>query len=57
MEKAKERTRRFWSADEKIGIIREHLHKVKLVDTCDEKNIKKVVISADWLIERYHVNI
>ncbi|MBK8396286.1 MAG: transposase [Leptospiraceae bacterium] len=48
MEKAKEKTRRFWSADEKIGIIREHLHKVKLVDTCDEKNIHPTMFST-WL--------
>ena len=48
MEKVKERKRRFWNADEKIEIIREHLLKVKLVDTCDEKDIHPTMFSA-WL--------
>lgn len=48
MEKIKERTRRSWSADDKIGIIRKHLLKVKLVDTCDENDIHPTMFST-WL--------
>ena len=48
MEKVKERTRRFWSADDKIGIIRKHLQKVTLVETCDENNIHPTMFST-WL--------
>jgi len=35
MEKVKERTRKSWSAGDKIGIIRKHLLNVKLVDNCN----------------------
>lgn len=45
MEKVKERTRRSWNADDKIGIIRKHLLKVKLVDTCDENDIHPTMFS------------
>jgi transposase-like protein len=48
MEKVKERIRRSWSADDKIGIIRKHLLKVKLVDTCDENGIHPTMFST-WL--------
>ena len=48
MKKVKERTRRFWSADDKIGIIRKHLQKVTLVETCDENNIHPTMFST-WL--------
>lgn len=48
MENSKERTRRSWSADDKIGIIRKHLHKVKLVDTCEENGIHPNMFS-NWL--------
>lgn len=48
MEKTTVKTRRFWSADDKIGLIRKHLQKVKLVDTCDENNIHPTMFSQ-WL--------
>ena len=48
MEQTKGRVRRCWNADEKIGIIRKHLLKVKMVDTCDENGIHPVVFS-NWL--------
>lgn len=48
MEKVKEKTRRSWSADDKIGMIRKHLQKVKLVDTCDENDIHPTMFST-WL--------
>jgi len=48
MEKTKEKTRRFWNADDKIGIIRKHLQKVKIVDTCDENGIHPTMFS-NWL--------
>jgi transposase-like protein len=48
MEEIKSKSRRFWSADDKMGIIRKHLLKVKLVETCDENNIHPTVFST-WL--------
>lgn len=48
MEKKKEQTRKFWSADEKIGIIRKHLSKAKIVETCTENRIHPTTFS-DWL--------
>ena len=48
MEKTKERSRRFWSADDKMGIIRKHLLKAKLVDRCEENDIHPTVFST-WL--------
>lgn len=48
MEKTKGKTRRFRNADDKIGIIRKHLQKVKLVDTCDENDIHPTMFSH-WL--------
>lgn len=48
MEKVKERTRRSWSADDKIGIIRKHLQKVTFVDTCEENRIHPTMFST-WI--------
>jgi transposase-like protein len=48
MEKTNEKTRRAWNADDKIGVIRKHLLKVKLVDTCDENGIHPTMMS-NWL--------
>jgi len=42
------RKRKTWSADEKIGVIRKHLSKSKMVDTCEENKVSPVVFSQ-WL--------
>ena len=48
MEKPGPKSRRNWSADEKVGVIRKHLHKVKLIDTCEENGIHPTMLS-NWL--------
>lgn len=48
MEKNTDQTRKFWSADEKIAIIRKHLSKAKLVDTCAENKVAPTTFS-DWI--------
>jgi len=48
METVKERIRRIWSADEKIAVIRKHLLKIKLVDTCEENGIHPTMFRS-WL--------
>ena len=42
------RERRTFKADDKIGIIRKHLLKSKLVDTCDEYRIHTTMMQ-NWL--------
>jgi transposase-like protein len=49
MDKNKEKNgRKFWSADEKIGIIRKHISKAKIVETCNENSVPPPTFS-DWL--------
>lgn len=49
MDKNKDKnSRKFWSADEKIGIIRKHISKAKIVETCNENSVPPTTFS-DWL--------
>ena len=45
MEQTRQNGRRSWSADDKISVIRKHLQKSKLVDTCEENRINLTMIS------------
>ena len=48
MEEKKGRSRKFWSADEKIHIIRKHLSKAKIVEICSENKVAPTTFT-DWL--------
>lgn len=48
MEQTRQNSRRSWSADDKISIIRKHLQKGKLVDTCEENRVHPTMLSG-WI--------
>jgi hypothetical protein len=49
MDKNKDKnSRKFWSADEKIGIIRKHISKAKIVETSNKNSVPPPTFS-DWL--------
>ena len=47
MEEKSKKTRHNWTADEKLGIIRKHFLKTKLVDTCEENQVHPSMVS-NW---------
>ena len=48
MEKTTQKTRKSWSADDKISVIRKHMQKSKMVDTCEENRVHPTILSA-WI--------
>ena len=48
MEKTTQKTRKSWSADDKISVIRKHMQKSKMVDTCEENRVHPTMLSA-WI--------